>query len=476
MRPNFEDTFEEKISYARHAVIFEAPYFASVVQGFVYVPLPGVRTMLCTPKMVLGYDPAWVKVATVKQLAADIVHEVHHLLRKHFERAGLLADPHLFNIAGDLTINPDLRDGGWELAGEDTVCPAIFPAHYKLPEGLSTEEYYAKLLQMKADGTLPRRKPSQGQNGKNQDGQGSASPAPAGQQAADTSQTGGPGAQGSQDDSGSGVCSGHCGGIAGGTDDPRLEAALDASEGRSEVEIRNIAKRAAADIKAHVERHGRGTLPSDIADIAKKLIEEPHVRWQSELAHVLYHASGRVQSGGDDFSMARPSKRSYARGIPRPGMIEHQPEVGIIRDSSGSMSNRQLTDCTREAYHIVQSLGIDEVWYADADAAVAMPWKRVSSQFFRNLKDVYGRGGTDFRPGIAAAQKLFPRPDILVYCTDGDGYAPEHPPQGMTVVWALMGDRCKAPAKWGKAIIVSDDPKHRNTKPLPPDEDNDDDV
>ncbi len=477
MRPIPEDTYEDKISYARQKVTFEAPYVASIVNGFIYVPLEGIGTMLCTPKMVLGYDPAWAKVATVNQLAADVFHEVNHFLRRHFERAGLVESPNLFNLAGDLTINPDMRNAGWELADESTIAPAVFPEQFDLPEGLSTEEYYNKLLQKKADGTLKSKTKGRGKGQKQDDqktGGGAAPPpSPTKQPPPAESEGGGVGEQENQtkeDDPTGGICSGHCGGIAGGSDDPRLEDALDAKEGRSEVEIKNITKRAAADIQAHIEKSGRGKMPKDIADLAHKLMEEPHVRWQSELAHVLHHATGRMQSGGDDFSMTHPSKRSYMRGVVRPGMVEYQPEIAIIRDSSASMSSKMLTDCTREAYHIIQALGIDEVWFADADADVAMPWKRVGSQFFRDLKNVFGRGGTDFCPGIAAAQKLLPRPDILIYCTDGDGNAPTKPPQDMAVVWCLIARgraRPQAPARWGHQVIVSDDPNQRKLKPLP---------
>jgi predicted metal-dependent peptidase len=434
MRPVFEDTVEDKISYARQAVVFAEPYFASIVHGFVYVPMEGIRTMLCTPKLVLGYDPEWVRLASIKELAADIAHEVQHFMRKHFERTGKLNDPVLFNLAADLAINPDLRNAGYELADEKSARPAIFPKHYNLPEGLSTEEYYTLLQQMQAAGTL-------GTMG------GSA---------------------------GNGICSGNCGGIAGGADHESMSAALDAKEGRNEIEIISISKRAADDIKRHIETHGRGKLPKSIAEFAQALIEEPHVRWQAELAHVIRSTSGRIQSGGEDFSMSRPSKRSFVRGLVRPGMVEYQPEVCIVRDTSGSMNTKQLTDCTRESYHIMQALGIDEVWFADADANVAMPWKRVGPAFFRNLKDAHGRGGTSFIPAIAAASKLSPRPDLLIYCTDGDGDAPKCPPQGMSVVWAIiMGGyaRAKAPAHWGHTVVVSEDPRQRRAKPLPPDAD-----
>lgn len=435
-RPVFDDTVDDKLSYARAAVVFDAPYFASIVYGFVYVPIEGISTMGVTRKMVLGYDPSWVKVATIPELAADIVHEVNHFMRKHFDRGENIEDPKLFNTAGDLAINQDLRNTGiWKLADKNSARPAIFPEDYKLPEGLSTEEYYDRLLQMKQNGTLKEPSP----NG--------------------------------------GICSGHCGSIAGGTDDPKFGDALDAKEGRTAVEIQSITKRAAADIKAHVEAKGRGSVPGGLMEFAKALIEEPHVRWQNELAHVIRNSSGRIQAGGEDFSMSRPSRRSVIRGIVRPGMIEHQPEIAIIRDSSGSMNEQQLNACIREAYHIMHALGVDEAWFADADADVAMPWKRVGPQFFRNLTEVHGRGGTSFKPAIAAADKLFPRPDMLIYCTDGDGDAPRHPPQDMVIVWALiMGGYCgrpRAPARWGHTVIVSEDPKLRKATILLPDEETD---
>lgn len=472
MRPAFTDTVEDRISYARAAAVFKAPYFASVIHGFVYVPMEGIRTMLCTPKMVLGYDPEWVKEATIGELAADIAHEVNHFMRKHFLRAGGVEDPKLFNIAGDLAINPDLRNAGWEIADKKSKRPALFPADFELPEGLSTEEYYAKLLQMKAAGKLKSQQGDPSGSGENdkcqQPGQGTP----------DEKQDGQGQGKGQGQKPSHGVCAGHCGGIAGGEDDPRMGEALDAKEGRSEVEVQSIAKRTAAAIKAHIETKGRGSLPANLAEFAKGLIDEPHVRWQSELAHVIRHASGRIQAGGEDFSMSRPSKRSIMRGITRPGMIEHQPEVAIVRDSSGSMNVNQLNACIREAYHIMQALGVDEIWFADADADVAMPWKRVGAAFFLNLTEVHGRGGTDFRPAIKAAQKLFPPPDLLIYCTDGDGTAPRRAPPNMAVVWAIiLGGyaRGRAPARWGHTVLISEDPRVRKSAVILPDEEDSDD-
>ena len=484
---------------ARAFAIHKAPYFASVIYGFVFVALEGIRTMLCTPKMVLGYDPEWAVRATVEELAADIVHEVNHFVRKHFERAVGIDDPELFNMAGDFAINPDMKTAGWQLAAD-----AIFPEHLKLPPNLSTEEYYQLLKQMKQNGggKMPEPKPGdkpgerqqpQPQQGQGQQGQGQKPGQGQGQQGQKPSQGQGGQGQGQGEGEGSegsgggeggeqpkpvkGICQGHCGGLGGDALDKVLEQQLDGTPdlGRSPGEMAGIEKRVANDIKQHIEQHGRGSVPGSLHDWANNFDDEPHVRWEDELAHVIRDTTGRMQAGGDDFSLRRPSKRSFLRGFLRPGMVENLPEVAIIRDSSGSMGPKQLTDAARESYGIMQSLGIEEVWFADADTEIAVPWKRVGPQFFRELKDAHGRGGTDFRQGIESAMQLNPRPDLIVYVTDGDGTTTKMPPPNVAVVWAIVPSHFnKAPAKWGHCVLITDDKAVRKAGPVMPDDDDED--
>jgi predicted metal-dependent peptidase len=411
--------FEDKMSGARAAVIKKAPYFSSVVYGFVYRAIEDIRTMCVTPNMILGYDPKWAGVATIDELAADIVHEIHHFKSKHFERAKDFEDKDRFNKAGDLAINPALKKAGWKLS-TDKVMGAIFPEHFGLPDGLTTEKYY-ELLKDKEGG-------------------------------------------------GHGVCSGGCGGVAGGADHPML-VALTAlpNVGRTANQQKSIEKRMANDIKKHIEQQGRGSLPGHLLDWTKVFDEEPHVRWEDELAQVLRENTGELQAGGDDFSLRCPSKRSILRGFPRPGLVEYAPVVAIIRDSSGSMQQPQLTAATREAYFILQALGIEEVWFCDADTDVATPWKRVGGTFFKTLTEVHGRGGTDFRAAIESALKLSPRPDLIVYLTDGDGTTTDMPPPNVSVVWGIVPSYYNmAPADWGHCVIISDDKNVRKKKVLRP--------
>lgn len=476
---------EEKIEAARAYVLQKAPYFSSVVYGFVYRPIEGIGTMLCTPTMILGYDPEWAVIATVDELAADIAHEVHHFKRGHFERGETVDDKDLFNKAGDLAINPDMKAAGWKL--EEGPMGAIYPEMYGLPPNLSTEEYYQLLRQQKQkQGKTPepkgvptptQGKPQSGPGGTTKPGEGPPKLPGMGPPGGGGDKDGKEEGKGSGHGKG-GICKGHCGGLGGNAEQKELEQKLDSlpGVGRSKSEQKVIEKRLANDIKEYMEVHGRGSVPASMQDWTKVFDDEPHVRWQDELSQVMRDTTGRLQAGGDDFSMRRPSKRSILRGFPRPGLIEHLPEVAIIRDSSMSMGAKQLTASVRESYFIMQALGIEEVWFVDADTDLSMPWKRVGADFFRTLTEVRGRGGTDFRRPINSALELVPRPDLLVYATDGDGTVALMPPPDIAVVWCIVPSYFnKAPAKWGHCVIVSDDPKVRKKGVTYPNDQDDDD-
>jgi predicted metal-dependent peptidase len=496
---------EEKMSSARAATLFKAPYAGSVVYGFVFTPMPGIGTMLCTRSMVLGYDPEWAEMATVEELAADIFHEYNHFMRGHFLRAVGIDDPALFNLAGDFAINPDMKAAGWKLAEGERG--AVYPEDYKLPPGKTTEEYYELLKQQKNKGgsQSPQPQPSPGQpQGQGQGGQGqqqqqqpaagqapgqqgqqpSSGPTPGqpppGQGQGQQPSSDGQGGPGSGEKPAPGIGRGHCGGIGGHSHHTELEEQLNKTPdlGRPEAEISGITKRAANDLRAHIEKHGRGSVPGALVQALEVFDDEPHVRWQDELAQVIRDMTGRLQSGGFDFSLRRPSKRSLLRGIIRPGMVEYLPEIAVIRDSSGSMGQPQLTTAACESYQIMRALGIDEVWFTDADTTVARPWMRVGPQFFKDLKEAHGRGGTDFRPGIQSALRLSPRPDIIIYITDGDGTTTNMPPPDVSVIWCIVPSYYnKAPANWGHVVIISEDPKVRKkgvTRPGDPGDDDDD--
>ena len=442
--------YEEKMAAARAMVVFKAPYFASVVYGFVFQAVPGIKTMLVTAKLVLGFDPQWATEASVAHLATDIYHEVNHFVRRHFERASIGVDAKLWNYAGDIAINQDIRLGGWDY--HDSY---VFPEHFDLPLGKSTEEYYDLLRQQQSkSGSSGGGQPQKPKPQQPSDAQAPAAGPPPPNDGKTPWQAGG-------------IGGGQCGGLGGHSANPDIEAEIDGEPdlGRTPAEIKSIEKRVIEDIRQHALAHGRGSLPSNLRDLLKAFEDTSCVRWQDELAGVLRDATGRMQSGGDDYSRARPSKRSIMRGVVRPSMVEYLPEIAFIRDSSGSMGAPQLTAACREGYAVMQALGIDEVWFGDADTRMSMPWKRVGPAFFRSLTERHGGGGTDFNQPLASAMRLSPRPDIIVYLTDGDGSVATCSPPGASVVWCIVpGHYNKAPADWGHVVIISDDPKQRGKK------------
>ncbi len=404
---------EDLLLQGRAIVAFKGPYFASVLYGMVYVATNEIPTLGVSPNLVCYYNPKFIEKHVQEEVAGALVHEISHVLSRHFERfAGVTdqAEKQLANIGQDLAINPQLIASGWKLPS----C-ALYPRMFNFPENLSAEEYFSRLKKL----TPP---PSMGGEG-----------------------------------NGEGVCSGQCGGIAGNKNEVESGEGEPGGEGetsgRTEQEIDLILKKTARDIQEHASR---GSIPKFLQEFAKLTLTPPKISWNRELASVFRSATGRIVSGGMDLSLRRPSKRSYLRDIPRPGLIQILPEVCLIRDTSGSMGHKQLQDATIEACGLMRSVGLDSAWFIDADTR-ASNIKRVRVQDIPNLP-ITGRGGTDFREPIERALKLRPRPNIIVYFTDGDGTTADFPPPGVDVIWCIIPSYYrKAPAEWGRAIIIEKD-------------------
>lgn len=477
-----EDKCLEALAVARYIIRQRAPYFSSVVYGFIVRMIPGIHTLGVSKGMVLALDPEWfvnmenevlkIDKAAKGQVLRDkadlmrasvLVHEVMHFVRGLSRLDALRelgADPYVVNEAFDIPINDDLAAAGW-------IFPrwVVYSSNYKFKPGLTGEQYYELLRkQREQSGLGTGADSSQSPSGASGT---SRSRGTRGDSKADSTGTGDGSEPGS--DSGSGasgkgggkglpkIGAGHCGGCAGTPLDGELEERLDAEDGRSEADKDRIRKQAINDVR-EAESQGRGSIPASLKELIALEDVAPTVNWRSRLRHVLRRATGRVVSGQADFSMRRPSKRSYTRGVIRPSMVERKVIVAMVEDSSGSMGAEQLRSAREEACGVFKQLGISTAWFIDADAEVSCPPKMISMRDLAILP-VTGRGGTDFRPAIAAAQKLVPKPDILIYFTDGDGVAPDAPPKGMAVVWCVVPSRYRRkPAEWGELIFVEQAP------------------
>lgn len=447
------------------------PYLSDTLYGLVPEPVfsEPKLTMGVTPKFVLYYNPMWMlndpDIARPNGhvfLGTDIYHECNHILRNLERIEAMLTIAmqkglskkeagELVNIAADIPINDDIDD-----VTNSTTVPndsklrlqhwAYRSETFGFPKGKTMEQYLALLLKN------PQQSLQMASGGGDEEGDCDEQ---SGEGAADGD------SDGSDEDGSKGGGKPHhgCGGIAGDSAFGELERELDEKFGRNEADQEYIRKSTYDRIAEHQAQKGVGSTPGfHLEDITFEKAPSK-VNWKRELDHVVRRATGRITAGGADYSMRRPSRRSMLLGVLRPGLVGRHPVVAFIRDTSASMSDEDLNAANNEAVSVMQRLGLDYVWFLDADVEAYGKPERVRVRQIPNLP-VVGRGGTNFIKPLQVIHKLRPRPDVCIYLTDGFGPAPAREPVGMKVVWCLVPatNGC-IPAPWGHVVICSEDQK-----------------
>ena len=371
------------------------PYLASGLFGAQVLAKPGIATVAVDEGWRMHADPELTVTWTPAQLGSVLVHHVSHLLRAHGERAlaaGITPDDARTWIRGaDAEINDDLVPAGLELPGRP-----ILPGDLGAEDGLLAEQYFT-----------------------------------AGREDADT--------QGQPDwdlDCGSGADGWGRGWDASGP--PAL----------SPWQARLLCRQVAQDCVRHARE--AGNVPAGLLRWAEQALQ-PAVNWRRVLAAELRRAVADT-AGAVDYSYRRPSRRaSVAGSVVLPALRRPVPEVAVVCDTSGSMTEDLLAAALAEVEGLLRSLGLArQVRVLACDTAVG-PARRVTSA--RQVQLV-GGGGTDMGAGIAAAAALRPRPAVTVVLTDGFTPWPDRAPRGTRVVVALLGDAAPDGPGWARAVRV----------------------
>lgn len=372
------------LAKARAVVRQKMPYLSSAVLTMTPVASDIVPTMGVTDGLTLFYNRAWVIAQKTDELAGVHVHEVMHVVHKHYDRRGEGRDQRRWNIAGDIAINPTILK-------EELKLPEghLLPGRYGLQEGLTIEQYY-DLLENKLSIELG-----------GSDGEGD-------------------------------VCQGNCGSVACGSGGGAGKPAH--SEDRPKSEVAQIVKEVRRAIKEHVRSHPGHHWGLSIDELDA---DDSKVPWQQVLRHVLRRNASRICSGATDYSMTKLSRRSFQVEYPLPGLIDRKLEPAIAIDTSGSMSESRLRAALGEAVGIFRASGAHDVWLIECDCRIAAKPRRVAMRSLLHAK-LHGGGGTSFDPVLHEVEKLRPRPRLLVYLTDGEGSA-SYRPKGVEVVWGVVG-------------------------------------
>ncbi len=180
-------------------------------------------------------------------------------------------------------------------------------------------------------------------------------------------------------------------------------------------------------------------------------ILEPAGDWRKALAAELRRAVSDA-AGAVDYSYRRPSRRaSVAGSVVLPALRRPVPQIAVVCDTSGSMSEDLLAAALAEVDGLLRAVGVTrQLRVLACDTAVG-PARRVSSA---RQVELVGGGGTDMGAGSEAAGQLRPRPSITVVLTDGFTPWPDEPPRGMRVVVGLLGDDAPDAPDWARAIRV----------------------
>jgi predicted metal-dependent peptidase len=385
---------------ARVWAAHQAPYLATavlaldpvVVQAAEGSPLPDLRAFPADLAWHVYVDPDVLAGSEPPQIGFWLLHQVTHLLRHH---AGRFPAPqtgkqnqHIWNLAGDAEINDDL------CAGELQVPPeAVTPGSLFLPDGRTAEEYWDAL----GGEQLPQ-------------------------------------VQDSPD----------CGTGADGQERPWNCGRAGLSEIGRQLLARDVARR----ITEHQRR--RGDVPSGWQRWADEVLT-PVVNWRRQLAAAVRRGVADV-AGRVDFTYRRPSRRAAATpDVVLPSLRQPLPQVAMVLDTSGSMSDGMLAQALGEVGGVLRSLGLGRrnlrVICCDAQA--------YGQQRILDARDVrlLGGGGTDMGAGLTAAAGLRPRPDLVIVLTDGHTPWPPRAPDRMRVVVGLMDEAGHAP-DWAATVHI----------------------
>ncbi len=367
------------------------PYLASGLFGAQVMAKPGIGTVAVDDSWRLHADPELTAGWTAAELGSVLVHHVSHLLRAHGERAVAAGvgdqDARAWVRGADAEINDDLVAAGLDLPGRP-----VLPADLGAPPGQLAEQYF-----------LPGPRPDPHDGGLD------------------------------------------CGSGADGLGRPWDQAG---QPGLSPWQARLLSRQVAQDCIRQAREPG--TVPGGLLRWAEQLLQ-PVLDWRRVLAAELRRAVADT-AGAVDYSYRRPSRRASVAGqVVLPALRRPVPEVAVVCDTSGSMTEDLLAASLAEVEGLLRSLGLArQLRVLACDTAVG-PARRITSA---RQVELVGGGGTDMGAGIAAAAALRPRPAVTVVLTDGYTPWPAQPPRGIRVVVALLGDDAPDGPAWARAVRV----------------------
>lgn len=459
------------------------PYIATALFRLIPVSAPGSHTMGVDKFWRLYIDFPYLMEKGVEYAAGILAHEPWHLLRDHNKRFDQLAEDarplaqrnRIWNIAGDLEINDDIKD----LIPADSIFPEVSDfarySQFKMAEAyweqLKTDDENVNKYAPpppKCDCERGKPKPQKGKDDKGSDpsdggtepgegekgtepgdgsgkgegeGEGSTPGSGKGKDGTEPGDGSGEGegeGNGSGEGSGSGTGAGDdhshdgkpedcpihsgkrsytCGSGAGGQELEGYELgegdfdAVDADEGES-IKIQ------VAEAARNEERSNPGSVPGHVTDWAGQVLAHKPIDWRQALRGQIKQAIA-WKRGQTDYVRSRPARRQTIKGVLLPALRSPKPSIIVGIDTSGSNVHK-LGVVVDEIVNITKSVGVRGRDLKAFPIDVNVGDIQLVNDPRKVLDGMKKFGGTDMRPAYGFMAKMKPQASFGILISDGE--------------------------------------------------------
>jgi len=188
-----------------------------------------------------------------------------------------------------------------------------------------------------------------------------------------------------------------------------------------------------ADVYESMTEKQRGTMPGGILEQIQKLLKKPEISWKQVLRKYVGGYPVPYRQTKTRLNRRLPCRADLSGRLPK-----RHIEIVVAIDTSGSMSNSDITYVMNEIFSIVKDYET-KITIIECDAAIGKIYtvKRISDVSTK----VTGRGGTSFIPVINHINETGTYKNaLMVYFTDGYGDSQIPKPRTMRNLWVVLQD------------------------------------
>lgn len=445
-----------------------------------------VPTTAISPDGTFYYNEAWINGMTLKDVRAEMVHELGHMITRCFSRFPGGGDHGIWNLANDQIIDTHVVieagiEPSWIMnemttpqVQKEAKKDKITEVRYRnLLKKLKKEtkcaackmmaEMGLKMLEQEQD---EQEQQEQQQNGKGQqqgqDGQGDQN-SQSGQGGGQSDQhqhgpDGNPCDHQSEQGSGQGQSQGTGGGSGSQQQiPPHTCGNIRQCTGGSVADLSNAdpSKKAEFDIKwkqalmkgyIAQKSKGKGSIPGFIEEFLSELVK-PQVKWQDHIRATLKRTVNKPR-----WTYKQPSRRAQAIGLILPGRESEMKGVVCCIDTSGSVSDQMIKWFVSEVVGIMKQCHVPKIHLLLHDCVV-YSFEEYDENTIKNIK--VQRGGTSHVPVFEKLYELKgdDRPCTVIcftdLMTDFHNKKPDFP-----VLWCVLEEDSGYEIPYGKKVVV----------------------